>query len=130
MRKKNVGRISALILILNILFFSVYITEAEKKKEEDKKTYMELTVFRDEGVNPLYARWLLDEMGQQDLTKEEAELLKEKSWYVTSDEGKTKNYLISKEEVFLYAGDKEKFLENLRTTVYIILSEKGLRSDG
>lgn len=126
MRKHNIGRISIVVILLNIIFVAVYLadkndaafwnTTSETEVEEVIQT--EMMISMDETVDGMYITMLENIISDQKYSKENLFAIRSYEWYLTDNIVNTENYLIAEKEVMIYAAD-----DNFQTYVYEILNE-------
>lgn len=89
MRKRNVGRISFFVILINIVLLFMYM--ADKNDEnftqvtEDNKTYSytEVQILRDETVDESYVKLLETIVNAHNYSKSELSLIRNTTWYLT-----------------------------------------------
>lgn len=128
MRRKNIGRISALIIILNAIFLLVYLADkngagfqtepTQQIVEEEVRTSM--LIYTDETVGGEYITMLENIISDQRYTKEDLSTVRSYEWYLTDNlniAGADRHF-IKDGEIVIFAAD-----DNFITYVNDILSE-------
>ena len=111
MRKHNIGRISIVIIALNIIFGLVYLADrndtsfwtTQTEQEEVIKTDMVITL--DTTVNGEYVTMLENIISDQKYNKEALSIVSSYEWYLTDNITNTENYAINDRQIIIYAAD-------------------------
>lgn len=114
MKKHNIGRISAFIVLLNIIFALIYLADkngislqnrTETEVEEVVQSDMQITM--DETVDGEYITMLENIISDKKYSNEELAAVKAYSWYLTDNINNlnNSNYTISDDEIVIYAAD-------------------------
>ena len=111
MRKHNIGRISIVIIALNIIFGLVYLADrndtsfwtTQTEQEEVIKTDMVITL--DTTVNGEYVTMLENIISDQKYNKEALSVVSSYEWYLTDNITNTENYAINDSQIIIYAAD-------------------------
>lgn len=111
MRKHNIGRISIVIIALNIIFGLVYLADrndtsfwtTQTEQEEVIKTDMVITL--DTTVNGEYVTMLENIISDQKYNKEALSIVNSYEWYLTDNISNTENYAINDSQIIIYAAD-------------------------
>lgn len=127
-RARNIGRISILIVILNVIFGLVYLADkngagfqtepTQQVVEEEVRT--EMVIFADATVDGEYITMLENIISDQRYTKEDLSTVRSYEWYLTDNlniAGADKHF-IKDGEIVIFAAD-----DNFVTYVNDILSE-------
>lgn len=114
MKRHNIGRISAFIIFLNIIFVLIYLADkngislqnrTETEVEEVVQADMQITM--DETVDGEYITMLENIISDKKYSNEELATVKAYSWYLTDNINNlnNSNYTISDDEIVIYAAD-------------------------
>jgi hypothetical protein len=113
-RKRNVGRISALILLVNVIFVLVFLTD---KNSTDYQTTVidsegeviaaEMVIFMDETVDGEYVTMLENIISDQKYDKEALSIVRSYEWYLTDNIVNAETYLVEDNKITIYAADDD-----------------------
>lgn len=127
-RKHNIGRISIIIVALNVIFLLTYM--AEKNELEVQKTQSQqkieevvekksMLIYEDETVDGSYAETLENIITSKKYDEEEIQKIMLYEFYLTDIVTNTKSVTISDNEVMIYAADQyfPKYVEEALTKI-------------
>lgn len=125
MRKHNIGRISAFIIFLNIIFVLIYLADKNgvslqnsiETTEVEEVVQADMQITMDETVDGEYITMLENIISDKKYSNEELAAIKAYSWYLTDNINNSNNYIISDDEIVIYAAD-----DNFVTYVNDVLS--------
>lgn len=125
MRKHNIGRISAFIIFLNIIFVLIYLADKNgvslqnrtETTEVEEVVQADMQITMDETVDGEYVTMLENIISDKKYSNEELSAVKAYSWYLTDNINNSSNYIISDDEIVIYAAD-----DNFVTYVNDVLS--------
>lgn len=116
MKRHNIGRISAFIVLLNVIFALIYLADkngislqnrTETEVEEVVQANMQITM--DETVDGEYITMLENIISDKKYSNEELAAVKAYSWYLTDNinnlNNSNSNYTISDDEIVIYAAN-------------------------
>lgn len=113
MRKHNIGRISAFIIFLNIIFGLIYLADkngvslqnSTETTEVEEVVQADMQITMDETVDGEYITMLENIISDKKYSNEELAAVKAYSWYLTDNINNSSNYIISDDEIVIYAAD-------------------------
>lgn len=113
MRKHNIGRISAFIIFLNIIFALIYLADkngvslqnSTETTEVEEVVQADMQITMDETVDGEYITMLENIISDKKYSNEELAAVKAYSWYLTDNINNSSNYIISDDEIVIYAAD-------------------------
>lgn len=125
MRKHNIGRISVVIIFLNIIFVLIYLADkngvslqnSTETTEVEEVVQADMQITMDETVDGEYITMLENIISDKKYSNEELAAVKAYSWYLTDNINNSSNYIISDDEIVIYAAD-----DNFVTYVNDVLS--------
>lgn len=125
MRRHNIGRISAFIIFLNIIFVLIYLADkngvslqnSTETTEVEEVVQADMQITMDETVDGEYITMLENIISDKKYSNEELSAVKAYSWYLTDNINNSNNYIISDDEIVIYAAD-----DNFVTYVNDVLS--------
>lgn len=125
MRKHNIGRISVVIIFLNIIFVLIYLADkngvslqnSTETTEVEEVVQADMQITMDETVDGEYVTMLENIISDKKYSNEELAAIKAYSWYLTDNINNSNNYIISDDEIVIYAAD-----DNFVTYVNDVLS--------
>lgn len=130
MRKHNIGRISIIVIVLNVIFLLVYMSEKNNPNPQTTQTQQEeivqtsMVIYTDETVDGAYTTSFENIVADKKYSDEEIKLLQSYEFYLTDLITNTDSFIIKDHEVIIYAAD-----DNFYTYINEAL-EKILRGDG
>ena len=130
MRKHNIGRISIIVIALNVIFLLVYMSEKNNPTVQTTQTQQEevvqksMVIYTDETVDGAYTTSFENMITDKKYSDEEIKVLQSYEFYLTDLITNTDSFIIKDHEVIIYAAD-----DNFATNVNLVL-EKILREDG
>ena len=114
MRRHNIGRISAFIIFLNIIFGLIYLADkngvslqnSTETTEVEEVVQADMQITMDETVDGEYITMLENIISDKKYSNEELAAVKAYSWYLTDNINNlnNSNYTIS-DEIVIYAAD-------------------------
>lgn len=113
MRRHNIGRISAFIIFLNIIFCLIYLADkngvslqnSTETTEVEEVVQADMQITMDETVDGEYITMLENIISDKKYSNEELAAVKAYSWYLTDNINNSSNYIISDDEIVIYAAD-------------------------
>ena len=113
MRRHNIGRISAFIIFLNIIFVLMYLADkngvslqnSTETTEVEEVVQADMQITMDETVGGEYITMLENIISDKKYSNEELAAVKAYSWYLTDNINNSSNYIISDDEIVIYAAD-------------------------
>lgn len=113
MRKHNIGRISVVIIFLNIIFVLIYLADkngvslqnSTETTEVEEVVQADMQITMDETVDGEYITMLENIISDKKYSNEELAAIKAYSWYLTDNINNSNNYIISDDEIVIYAAD-------------------------
>ena len=104
MRKRNIGRLSVIVIVLNIIFVLVYLADRNDTNflTENDTVRTEMTVTMDETVDTSYVILLESIIAENKYSKDELSNIRSYNWYLTDDETITNRYLIVDDNITIY----------------------------
>lgn len=125
MRKHNIGRISEFVIFLNIIFVLIYLADkngvslqnSTETTEVEEVVQADMQITMDETVDGEYVTMLENIISDKKYSNEELSAVKAYSWYLTDNINNSSNYIISDDEIVIYAAD-----DNFVTYVNDVLS--------
>lgn len=115
MRRHNIGRISAFIIFLNIIFGLIYLADkngvslqnSTETTEVEEVVQADMQITMDETVDGEYITMLENIISDKKYSNEELAAVKAYSWYLTDNINNlnNSNYAISNDEIVIYAAD-------------------------
>lgn len=130
MRKHNIGRISIIVIVLNVIFLLVYMSEKNNPNPQMTQTQQEeivqtsMVIYSDETVDGAYTTSFENIVTDKKYSDEEIRILQSYEFYLTDLIANTDSFIIKDHEVIIYAAD-----DNFATNVNLVL-EKILKEDG
>ena len=134
-RKNNIGKISLFIIIINLLFLSVYLVgkkeehdaevEANLKATESAIT-LSLTILRDESVDESFADRLQGDINDMGLNATQLKAVNSYAFYITHKEDVTTSYLIDEGNRRIAVLNNDSFDKNVKDAVEEYLTDKGI----
>lgn len=115
MRKHNIGRISILVIIINIILVLIYLADRNEItslfNKDSGNLKMQMEVLKDENIDGEYLTMFENYLSDKKYGREELEVINNTKWYFTSDQNKTDSFDISADTVTIYCDDD--FVDNL-----------------
>ena len=115
MRKHNIGRISILVIIINIILVLIYLADRNEItslfNKDSGNLKMQMEVLKDENIDGEYLTMFENYLSDKKYGREELEVINNTKWYFTSDLNKTDSFDISADTVTIYCD--EDFVDNL-----------------
>ena len=128
MRKHNIGRISIVIIALNVIFLLVYMADRNDTKPQTVQTKQETvteqtTIYADETVDGSYVTTFENIISDHAYSKEEIAIIKSYEFYLTDIITNTDGVKITGNEVMIYAAD-DQFASYVNKSLNYILKER------
>lgn len=115
MKKHNVGRISAIIVILNVLFLLIYLTDRNGGTEpetvitvSEEEIIKDIQILKDETVSDDYIQLLSDVIKSHYFNASELASINTYEWYITDNPNNTTTFEILDDCITVFA-DHEQF---------------------
>ena len=112
MRKHNIGRISIILIFLNIIFLLVYLADKndvsfqnEQVTEGETVVQTEMVIYMDETVDGEYLTILENLISNQKYDKEALSVVRSYEWYLTDNIVNTTSYTITDNKITIYTAD-------------------------
>ena len=113
MRKRNIGRLSAFLIFLNLIFFLIYWTD-----QQESQRSREIEVYCQESIaGQGYENQLFEALTEAALTRAEAETVEEMTFYLMDPRECVERYHREGLQVYLRAD------EHLKESVSVVLDD-------
>lgn len=131
MRRHNIGRISILIIALNIIFLLIYMANKNDTQPQNVQTKQETvteqtTIYADETVDGSYITAFENIIADNRYSKEDIAIIKSYQFYLTDIITNTQDIKISDGEVMIYAAD-DHFVSYVNKAFKQILRKRGTK---
>ena len=128
MRRHNIGRISIVIIVLNVIFLLIYITSKNDTQPQSVQTKQETvteqtTIYTDETVDGAYITAFENIIADHKYSKEEIAIIQSYQFYLTDIITNTNDVTITGNEVMIYAAD-DQFTSYVNKSLNYILKER------
>lgn len=130
MRKHNIGRISIIVIVLNVIFLLVYMSEKNNPTVQTTQTQQEevvqksMVIYTDETVDGAYTTSFENMITDKKYSDDEIKVLQSYEFYLTDIITNTDSFIIKDREVIIYAADNS-FPTNVNLALEKILKEDG-----
>lgn len=130
MRKHNIGRISIIVIVLNVIFLLVYMSEKNNPNPQTTQTQQEeivqtsMVIYTDETVDGTYTTSFENIVTDKKYSDEEIRVLQSYEFYLTDLITNTDSFIIDDHEVIIYAADEKNFSTYVNEALQNILNEE------
>lgn len=130
MRKHNIGRISIIVIVLNVIFLLVYMSEKNNPNPQMTQTQQEeivqtsMVIYSDETVDGAYTTSFENIVTDKKYSDEEIRILQSYEFYLTDLIANTDSFIINDHEVIIYAADEKNFSTYVNEVLKNILNEE------
>lgn len=117
MRKHNIGRISFLVILLNVILVSVYLVAKNDTSftDDGKQIQTSMVIYKDETVPGDKVTMLENIIADKQYDQIALKTISEYQWYLTDNVATTNSYILDEEHITLYTGTE--FQENVNTVL-------------
>lgn len=121
-KKKKIGRISFIVILINLVLLLIYFANSGVKQAENEnaatESISELTVLKDESVNDNAIRAFENIVTLSDYDEDNLAKIHSYNWYFTDNISYTDNFIINGNDITVYVGD-----DDYAVRLYDVLSE-------